>query len=55
MIIKIKKYENGIFSHQYEYAYPATDGIETLKAYIFGYESNVDYISNQWKMYYEAP
>ena len=53
MVINIQKYHNGVFNSISSYSYMTNNDISTLRAYIIGYQSNVDYISSQYMVHYE--
>lgn len=52
--IAIMIYDHGIHTDTYTYSYITNSDISSLRAYINGYQSNVDYISGQYWVLYEA-
>ncbi|WNY23915.1 hypothetical protein MmiHf6_12380 [Methanimicrococcus hongohii] len=49
MTVEIQKYYRGVQNGSVvRYSYMTTDDISTMRAYINGYQSNVDYISSQY-------
>ena len=53
MNIEIQKYRNGVLNDTFNYFYPTDSEITTLRAYMTGYQSGVEYISSEYTVYYE--
>ena len=53
MNIQIQKYHNGVLNSTSSYSYMTNNDMSTLRANIIGYQSNVDFISSQYTVYYE--
>ena len=53
MNIEIKKYHSGVLNSTSSYSYVTNNDMSTMRAYMTGYQSNVDYISSQYAVYYE--
>ena len=53
MSIEIQKYYRGVLNGTFNYSYQTSEDILTLRAYMTGYQSNVDYISSEYAVEYE--
>ncbi|MDR2944215.1 MAG: hypothetical protein LBU81_03925 [Methanosarcinales archaeon] len=52
MTVDIQKYYRGVQNGSVvSYSYMTPDDMETMRAYITGYQSNVDYVSSQYDAY----
>ncbi|MDR2943503.1 MAG: hypothetical protein LBU81_00170 [Methanosarcinales archaeon] len=54
MMIYVQKYFNNILTGTFTYSYPTTNDISMLRANMTGYQSNVDYISGDYGVYYQS-
>ena len=54
IVIEIQKYNRGVPNGTFRYSYLMNEDIMTLRAHLDGYQSNVDYISGQYTIKYEA-
>jgi len=54
MRIEIQKYSKGVLNGTFSYSYLTDEDILTLRAYLAGYQSGVDYISSGYVVEYEA-
>ncbi|MDR0766909.1 MAG: hypothetical protein LBE57_00455, partial [Methanosarcinales archaeon] len=53
MIIEIQRYHRGVPDGTFSYSYMTNNDMSTLRAYMIGYQSNVDYISSQYNIHYQ--
>jgi hypothetical protein len=53
MNVEIQRYHRGVPDGTFSYSYLTSNDMSTLRAYMIGYQSNVDYISSQYGVYYE--
>ncbi|MDV0445385.1 hypothetical protein MmiAt1_09620 [Methanimicrococcus sp. At1] len=52
MDVAVKKYYRGVLNSTSNYSYATNNDISTMRAYMTGYQSNVDYISSQYVVFY---
>ena len=54
MVVEIQKYNRSVPNGTFSYSYSTNEDISTLRAYMIGYQSNVDYISSQYTVKYKS-
>ncbi|MDV0446472.1 hypothetical protein MsAg5_03110 [Methanosarcinaceae archaeon Ag5] len=52
--IQIDKYSRGTFVGTYNYSYATNEPLSNMRAYLYGYQSNVNYITSGYKIVYDS-